>query len=300
MSLISLDNEKSYLKTRSALLLAIVLFVALFGPTVSAQKTIPPLPVPFTPIVDNAAVIDDATQQRLGAIYLNLKERGEIEFAVLTVDTTGDQDIFDYSLAVARQWNIGPGTSNGNGFLLVVAIQDRKYFTQVGDHLEGDLPDGLAGQIEREKLVPAFKRGQYSKGIFDTIEAYAATLAEKRGFNVEGIDQRKAYHVEEKQKPSFSSTVCCMIIFLIGIILFISAVKRGGRGGRGGGGGSGLLQALLWGSLFNNLGGSGRNWGGGSGWSGGGFGGSGGGGGGFGGGFGGGGSFGGGGAGGSW
>ncbi len=293
MSLISLANEKSYLKTRSALLLAIVLFVALFGTTVSAQKTIPPLPVPFTPIVDNAAVIDDATQQRLGAIYLNLKERGDIEFAVLTVDTIGDQDIFDYSLAVARQWDIGPGSSKGNGLLLVVAIQDRKYFTQVGDHLEGELPDGLAGQIQREKLVPAFKRGQYSKGIFDTIEAYAATLAEKRGFNVEGIDQRKAYRIEEKQKPSFSSTVCCTILLLIGVVLFISAAKRGGRGG----GGGGCLQALLWGSLFSNLGGSGRNWGSGSGWSGGGFGG---GGGGFGGGFGGGGSFGGGGAGGSW
>ncbi len=286
MSLISLANEKSYLKTRSALLLAIVLFVALFGTTVSAQKTIPPLPVPFTPIVDNAAVIDDATQQRLGAIYLNLKERGDIEFAVLTVDTIGDQDIFDYSLAVARQWDIGPGSSKGNGLLLVVAIQDRKYFTQVGDHLEGELPDGLAGQIQREKLVPAFKRGQYSKGIFDTIEAYAATLAEKRGFNVEGIDQRKAYRIEEKQKPSFSSTVCCTILLLIGVVLFISAAKRGGRGG----GGGGCLQALLWGSLFSNLGGSGRNWGSGSGWSGGGFGG----------GFGGGGSFGGGGAGGSW
>ena len=214
--MISLDSEKSYLKTRPALLLAIILFVALFGITVSAQtssqSTVPPLPVPFTPIVDNAAVIDDATQQRLGAIYLNLKERGDIEFAVLTVDTTGDADIFDYSLAVAREWNIGPGTSKGNGFLLVVAIQDRKYFTQVGDHLEGELPDGLAGQIQREKLVPAFKRGQYGKGIFDTIEAYAATLAAKRGFTIDGIDQRKAYRVEEKQKPSVNSTVCCAIV----------------------------------------------------------------------------------------
>jgi len=286
-----LNNGNPYLKLRAGLLLAIFLWFGLLSLNAQTRPQSPvPLPVPFTPIVDNAKVIDDATQKRLGALYLNLKDRANIEFAVLTVNTTGDQDIFDFSLAVARGWNIGPGSSKGEGFLLVVAIQDRKYFTQVGDHLEGDLPDGLAGQIEREKLVPAFKQGRYSKGILDTIEAYVATLGEKRGFSIEGIDQRKAYRIEDQKNPN-AATLCGGIIFLIFIILIFSAASR-----RGGGG---CLQALFWGSLFSNLGGGGSRWGGGSGWSGGGFGGGGGGGfGGFGGGFGGGGSFGGGGAGG--
>jgi uncharacterized protein len=278
--------------------LAIFFLVLVLGVSAGAQvkyQSPVPLPVPFTPIVDDAHVMDASTQQRLGAIYLNLKERADIEFAVLTVNTTGDQDIFDFSLAVARGWNIGPGNAKGNGFLLVVAIQDRKYFTQVGDHLEGDLTDGLVGQIQREKLVSAFKQGNYSKGIFDTIEAYVATLSVKRGFNVQGIDQRKAYQTQERSRqPGGAANLLCGILILIFIILLISAGSRR-RGG-------GCLQALFWGSLFSNLGG-GRGWGGGSGWSGGGFGGSSGGSGGFGGfggGFGGGGSFGGGGAGGSW
>jgi len=285
------------LNLRSFLLATLILLFALGLKTSAQPKTESPvpLPVPFTPIVDDAGVIDDQTKQRLGAIYLNLKERANIEFAVLTVNTTGDKDIFDYSLAVARGWNIGPGSTKGQGLLLVVAIQDRKYFTQIGDHLEGDLTDGLAGQIQRDRLVPAFKQGKYSKGIFDTIEAYVATLGEKRGFTVEGIDQRKAYRAEEKQDGGPGNLLCGIIVLIV-IILILSAASR-----RGGGG---CLQALFWGSLFSNLGGGGNRWGGGSGWSGGGFGGgssSGGGGfGGFGGGFGGGGSFGGGGAGGSW
>jgi uncharacterized protein len=284
------------LKSCALFILAIFFLVVALSIPAGAQtkyQSPVPAPVPFTPIVDDAKVLDTSTQQRLGAIYLNLKDRANIEFAVLTVNTTGGQDIFDYSLAVARGWNIGPGNAKGNGFLLVVAIQDRKYFTQVGDHLEGDLPDGLVGQIDREKLVPAFKQGNYSKGIFDTVEAYVATLAEKRGFTVEGIDQRKAYRTQEgSNRPGGPGSLICGILVLIFIILLLSAGRR-----RGGGG---CLRALFWGSLFSNLGG-GRGWGGGSGWSSGGFGGSSGGGfGGFGGGFGGGGSFGGGGAGGSW
>lgn len=268
-----------------------------------------PLPVPFTPIVDNANVIDAQTRERLESIFRNLKERANIEYAVLTVDSTGDQDIFDYSLAVARGWGIGSKEGEKAGLLLVVAIQDRKYFTQVSDHLEGDLPDGVVGQIQRERLVPAFRQRNYSKGIYDTIQAYVATLAEKRGFNVEGIDQSYAYRGQpegnaggRQVRGTKMSTICCGGLVLLAILIAVSIGSRGGpRGGRrrGGWGGGGWWQAALLASLLSNAGGSGRSRGGwGGGFGGGGFGG--GGGGGFGGGFGGGGSFGGGGAGGSW
>ena len=288
-----------------------LLFLLLAAPllTVVQAQTKPqspvPLPVPFTPIVDNANVIDAETRERLESIYRNLKERANIEYAVLTVDTTGEQDIFDYSLAVARGWGIGSKEGEKAAFLLVVAIQDRKYFTQISDHLEGDLPDGLVGQIQRERLVPQFRRQNYSKGIYDTVQAYVATLAEKRGFTVEGIDQTYAYRSEpegdvEAVPRTKMSTICCGALVLLAILIAISIGSRGGpRGGRrrGGWGGGGWWQAALLASLLSNSGGgrSRGSWGGGFG--GGGFGG---GGGGFGGGFGGGGSFGGGGAGGSW
>jgi uncharacterized protein len=179
----------------------------------------------------------------------------------------------------------------------LIAIKDRKYFTQVSDHLEGDLNDGLVGQIQRERLVPQFKKGNYSQGIYDTIQTYVATLAAKRGFSIEGIDQSYAYREApeqpERRSPTggISSSCCTLIIIIFIVILILSSLKRGGRGG------GGCLNLFLLGSLLN-AGRRSSGWGSSSsGWGGGGFGG---GGGGFGGGFGGGGSFGGGGAGGSW
>lgn len=296
--------------------LLFLLSAATLRPGVQAQsppQSPVPLPVPFTPIVDNAHVIDADTRSKLEAIFLNLRERAQIEYSVLTVDTTGDQDIFDFSMAVARGWGIEPKGGEKTSFFLVVAIQDRKYYTLVSDHLEGDLPDGLVGQIQRERLVPAFKQKNYSKGIYDTIQAYVATLAEKRGFSVDGVDQRYAYRGEpegnvELQPRSRAGlgTICCGAVVIIFILIVLSRGGGGGRGRRGGwGGGGGWWQALLVANLLSSLGGSGRSSGGGGGF-GGGFGGGGGGfggggfGGGFGGGGGGGGSFGGGGAGGSW
>ncbi len=275
-----------------ALIFAFLFTSGLFTAYAQTATSPVPLPEPFTPVVDNANVIDSQTRQRLEAIFLNLKQRADIEFAVVTVPTTGDQDIFNFSLAVARGWGIGSKEGEKNGFLLLVAINDHKYFTQVSDHLEGDLPDGLVGQIQRERQVPQFRRGDYSKGIFDTVAAYVATLGEKRGFDIEGIDRAYAYHGsgERAVKTGNSGGLapCCVaLIILFVVILILSSAKRGGGG---------CLNLLLLGSMFS--GGRSGGWGGSSsGWSGGGFGG---GGGGFGGGFGGGGSFGGGGAGGSW
>ena len=239
-------------------------------------------------------MIDPETRIKLESIYLNLKRRADIEFAVVTIDTTGGQDIFEYSLAVYRGWGIGSKTNDG--FLLLIAVKDRKYYTQVGYHLEGDLNDGLVGELQRQYLVPQFKKGNYSQGVYDTVQAYVATLAQKRGFAIEGIDQSYAYREAPKGRSTAVgglSSSCCTLLIILGVIILLLASLRGG-GGRGGG--TGWWSIFLLSSLLNS-GGRGGSWGGSSsGWSGGGFGG---GGGGFGGGFGGG-SAGGGGAGGGW
>ena len=144
-------------------------------------------------------MIDAETQQKLGTIYLNLKQRADIEFALVTIDTTGGVPIENYALDLYRGWGIGSKTNDG--FLLLVAVKDRKYYTEVGYHLEGDLNDGLVGEIQRKYLVPQFRQANYSKGIYDTVQAYVATLAQKRGFTIEGLDQSYAYRETPQGRP---------------------------------------------------------------------------------------------------
>src|SRR5207253_5644690 len=153
-------------------------FVLLVAAIVSAsgQTAQFPLPPPTGYVNDYAAVIDQETKQRLETTLANLDHQQQIQFSVVTVDTTGGQDIFDYSLAVARGWGIGSKDTSKPSLLLLVAIKDRKYFTQVSRHLEGDLPDGLVGQIQREQLVPAFRAAQYGKGLSDTVDTYITTV----------------------------------------------------------------------------------------------------------------------------
>jgi uncharacterized protein len=268
--------------------------VVFAGARVSAQTTKSPLPAPTGYINDYAKVIDAETEQRLEATLTKLDQQQQIQFAVVTVDSTSGTEIFDYSIAVARGWGIGAKDAQKPSLLLLVAIKDRKYYTQVSRHLEGDLPDGLVGQIQREKLVPAFRASDYGRGITDTVNEYISTLARKRGFGTDTILGPTPTPVRSDSGP-LAAFGCCPILVVIAVVIIVILILLRRGGGRGiGGSGGGWWTWLLVSSLLNSGRGSS------SGWSSGGFGGgSSGGGGGFGG-FGGGGDFGGGGSGGSW
>jgi uncharacterized protein len=282
-------------RTRIFLIFTVAFMLLLLGrDSANAQAAQSPLPQPTGYVNDYAGVVDSATKERLETTLGNLDRQQQIQFSVVTVDTTGGQDIFDYSLAVARGWGIGAKDVQKPSLLLLVAIKDRKYFTQVSRHLEGDLPDGLVGQIQREQLVPAFRAGEYGQGLANTVNVYIATIAAKSGFSTDTIFPAGTARPPQGSAGGKKSSLGFLVIVGAVIALIVIFLLRIGRGGRGGGG-SGWLGWLVLSSLLNSGRGSGS-----SGWSGGGFGGGGSSGGGGFGGFGGGGDFGGGGAGGSW
>lgn len=286
--------------------LAILAFVF----SITAQESQPwsqntsPLPAPTGFVNDYAGIIDPATKQSLEATLKSLKEttNPQVEIAVAVVKTTGERPIFDYSLAVARGWGIGTKQDDNPSALLFVAIDDRKYFTHVSRDLEDELSDGAVGSLQRQYLVPEFRKGNYGKGITDTVNAYIETIRNKGN---------TAGNANTTQKPAPSSGdgigigmlgfFCCAVIVIIILILIFGRSGGGkskgdrdrwGGGGFGSsGGGPDIASAVIGGIIGSALSGgsssSSSDWGGSSGgsdWGG----------------FGGGGDFGGGGSGGDW
>ncbi len=205
-----------------------------------------PLPPATGFVNDYAGVIDNATKQSLETKLKNFKETTDpsVEIAVAVVRTTGGRDIFDYSLAVARGWKIGSKEDDNPGALLFVAIDDRKYFTQVSKDLEDELPDGAVGSLQRQYLVPEFKKGNYGKGISDTVDAYISTIRNKG--NTPEM-QKTAAGASDSGGNSISGFFVCAVIFLVILLIIFNRSKRGpskndrdrwGGGGFGGGGGA--------------------------------------------------------------
>lgn len=143
-----------------------------------------PLPPPTGFVNDYANVLDGDSETRLESALKELRDKSGVEFAVVTVETTGDQDIFDYSLAVAKGWGIGPkDTSKGGGLLLLLATKDFKWRLQVSRNLEKDLPDEECARLAAEP-VKLYREGKVAEGVTKYTGALVARLEEKRGFKL--------------------------------------------------------------------------------------------------------------------
>lgn len=231
-------------------------------------------------VTDLAGVILPQAKAQLEAMCTELEQKTGAQMVIVTVKSLDGNEIQPYANDLFKQLGIGKKKED-NGVMLLVAPNDRKYWTEVGYGLEPIINDARAGDAGR-LMVPYFRQGDYSAGITTAAWQLAKFIAGDKGVTLTGAPQLPPARRQEKD----SSGIGVWIVLGI-ILLFIVLSSHGGSSGRGGGGGSGFWTGLLIGMLSNSGRGRGGWGGGGGGWggSGGGFGG---------------GSSGGGGAGGSW
>lgn len=109
-----------------------------------------------------------AQKNQLASALKELDTQGKVEMVVLVVDSVKPMAIEQYGIKVAEKWKVGQKNVN-NGLILIVATQDRKARMEVGRGLEGVLPDLATSNIQKEKMVPFFKKGDYVGGILAAI-----------------------------------------------------------------------------------------------------------------------------------
>jgi uncharacterized membrane protein YgcG len=94
---------------------------------------------------------------------------------VVTVKTTGDQTVRDYSLDLARQRKANSNEQNVSGLLLLVAVLDRKWHIQISRNLEDDLTDEILTNLSAP-MTDLFKEKRYGEGIVKYVNAVIVEL----------------------------------------------------------------------------------------------------------------------------
>jgi uncharacterized protein len=284
--------------------LCMLLAMALLSPALlHATDTVPKL---TRHVTDLTGTLTAQQVDQLDAQLVALEKAKGAQLTVLMVDSTAEQDIEGYSLAVAEANKVGRKGVD-DGVLLLVAKNDHRVRIEVGYGLEGAIPDAATARIIREYIAPKFRGNDYFGGISDAVGALTQLI---NGETLPPPVQNSSN--SERSGPGLQNGLMIGVfvaLFLRSMLGRAAAWVRAPLGAVLVGGllwllismGAGIIGALVGGVLMLLPGGAGRSIGGGGwgGFGGGGWGGSGGGlgGGGF---SGGGGSFGGGGASGSW
>ncbi len=261
------------LRSRSILPSLFILF-SIFVPAVSAHaEKWQKLDVQGY-VNDFAGVLNAQTVAQLTQLCTEVDQKAKAQIAVVTIKSTEDDTPEDFANQLFKKWGVGQkGTDRG--VMLLLAVGDHKYWTEVGYGLEPILPDGRVGTFGRD-MVPLLRQGDNNGAVLQMVGQIAQVIAQDSNVTIDGAAGLPRPAPDQDQGTPLTKG---QIIFFIILAIIIGPF---------------LLKFLGPWFLLSLLGGGGGR--GNDGWGGGGFGGGGGGGfGGFGGG-----SSGGGGAGGGW
>jgi uncharacterized protein len=231
------------------------------------------LPKPTGYVSDLAHVVSPSEKAQLEAFCTRVEQELGVQFALVTVDTVGDQPIRDFALDLSRKWGVGDRKSN-QGVVLLLAVKDHKDDIETGRGIEPYLTDGFSGSTLRA-MRPQLRSDDYGAALMTAAQTMADQIAQ--GKNISFANNVPVPEERPREVSEHGSTGLPFPLIIFGIFFLIWLLARGGR--RGGGGGGGFLAGMLLGNLF----GGGRGYRGGGWGDGGGFGGGSGGGGGFGG-----------------
>ncbi len=204
-----------------------------------AQKEIPELWGQH--VHDEAKALAQQTIDNLEQRLKIFEDSTSNQIVILIVPTLDGEVIEQYGLRVAEKWKLGQKDKD-NGVVLLVSINDRKMRIEVGQGLEGPLPDAICNRIIRNEMAPNFRRGDYDAGVTAATNAIMQSIK----------GEYKAEDGPVRGTGGGNRFVTLLVIFII-FSLFRFLARRGGRSGGWTSGGGWFI------------GGGGGNWGGGGG-----------------------------------
>ena len=194
------------------------------------------LPPELTQTVnDFAHVIDAPSSRAMETLIRSLQNASGDVVIVATIPTFKPYgDIREYAVKMFENHGKGIGQrGKDNGLLVLLAVQDRQVWVEVGYDLEQFVTDGFAGETSRQYMAPEFRRGAYGPGLLAGVSRIVGRIAQGRNVTLQGVPQ------PSRQAPDVGSggNVLLALFVLFIVLNAIARTRRRRRFGPGWGGG---------------------------------------------------------------
>src|SRR6202790_1153436 len=148
-------------------------------------------------VTDLAGVVKPETKANLEALCVELDQKTGAQMAIVTVHSLEGETVQQFANDLFKQLGVG-SKKDSRGVLLLVAPNERKYWTEVGYGLEPVINDARAGDAGR-LMVPYFRKGDYSGGIAAAAWQLAKYIADDKGVTLTGMPQMRP--VRQQRAP---------------------------------------------------------------------------------------------------
>jgi uncharacterized protein len=203
---------------------------------------------------DFAGALNPATVEGLTRLCAEVDQKAKAQIAVVTIKSLEGEAVEDFANHLFQKWGVGfKGTDRG--VMVLLAVGDHKYWTEVGYGLEPILPDGKVGGFGRD-MVPLLRQGNYNSAVSQMVSQIAEVIAQDSHITLGSLGQSHtaAPPAREGERQGLRPTPGQIILLLLICIvvapilfrflgpLFLFSLLSGGmgRGGLGGWGGGGF------------------------------------------------------------
>lgn len=200
---------------RHLLLFLLILLAFPLGAKVYTVKDVPNVHLRDATqyISDPDSVLRQSTRDKANKILATLNDSTTVEAAIVIVDDIGESDIYDFALALGRQWGVGKKDKN-NGVVVVFALKQRQVRIQTGSGAEGVLPDIAAKRLIDEKVIPNMKTGDIDNAVTDLSEGLYTVFT----------DPDAAAELRSEQESDFGAEIGKIFLFFCTVIGLVSAL----------------------------------------------------------------------------
>jgi uncharacterized protein len=210
-----------------------------------------PFPAPQGLINDFANVIPRSYEEKMVSLAREVLSKAGATLTVVTLKDIGGANIDEFTNRLYEEWGVGK-KGEDRGVMILVALEERRIRIEVGYGLEGVIPDGLAGQIRDQAMVPYLKKGEFGPGLLNGLSAMAVIIAKDQGIELTGMFETPQTVSSKRSRATYGIFPFLFLLFLflflfrsgrmgIGtfLLLMLLGGGRGGFGGRGSMGGFG-------------------------------------------------------------
>jgi uncharacterized protein len=198
------------------------------------------VPQPSGWVNDFAGVINPESKEKINSLIEELEQKTSSEIAVVTINSISPYTEIDYARKLFDKWKPGK-KGKDNGVLVLLAVKERRWRIETGYGVEGILPDGLCGEIGRNYMVPYFKEGRYSQGLYEGVSKIAQIIS-----GMSPAELGLTAQAKNSSRPDLSDlSVFALLLIFFGFPFIFrkksgyhdgSIYYGGGFGGFGGGG----------------------------------------------------------------
>src|SRR5882672_7178549 len=110
-------------------------------------------------VTDQANLFTPMHLRQIYDVCTRLDRAGIAQIGVATVTNLGDRSRAEYAVELFKKWGLGHRKQRSDGVLVFLSPSDKKAGSygvrvEVGDGLEGVLPDGKIGQLLDQVYIP--------------------------------------------------------------------------------------------------------------------------------------------------